>query len=281
MANHLPRKKQTLVLSLLTEGQSIRATSRIADVSQPTILRLLLVAGAWARVVHDRTMHNITCNRIQMDELWSFVGKKQKLVQEGEETECGDFYTFIAMDADTKLVPAYRVGKRTGQTARSIMMELSIRVTSKFQLSTDSFSPYLDAVDRVWGAGIDYAQIHKEYREDTKGEKRYSPGQIIRVTKLPLLGSPVPEDISTSHIERQNLTVRMQMRRFTRLTNGFSKKLRYLEAAVDLHFFYYNFMRIHQTLRVTPAMEAGITKRVWGWNDLIISGNLSELRAAG
>lgn len=281
MANNLPLKKKALVLSLLTEGQSIRATSRIADVSQPTILRLLVEAGDKAREIHDRMMQNLQCAHVECDEIWTYVGCKQKNVKE-DDSETGDFYTFIVLDSDSKLVPCYRVGRRTGKLARSIMMELSIRVKTRFQLSTDSFAPYFDAVDRVFGSEIDYAQIHKEYREDVAGksEKRYSPAQIIRVTKKPLLGEPDPKAICTSYVERQNLTVRMQMRRFTRLTNGFSRKLRNLEAAVDLHFFFYNFVRIHTSLRVTPAMESGITNRLWTWIDLLTFGKMAESEAA-
>jgi IS1 family transposase len=170
------------------------------------------------------------------------------------------------MDAETKLVPLYRVGKRDGELARSFMHDLAVRIVTRFQLSTDSFSPYFDAVDQTWGADIDYAQVHKEYAE-MNGEKRYNPGKIIRVTLKPLLGNPERKHISTSYIERQNLTIRMQMGRFTRLTNAFSKKLENLEAAVALHFFHYNFMRLHQTLKVTPAMEAGVSRHLWTWED--------------
>ena len=273
MANYLPIDKKILVLSLLTEGQSIRATSRIANVSQPTILKLLIDAGDKARDLHDSLMVNVASKRIQVDEVWSFVSKKQKRVNSHEEERaCGDFYTFIALDADTKLVPVYRVGKRTGKLTRSFLMELSVRVPGRFQLFTDSFRPYFETVDWIWGQDIDYAQIHKDYADSPEPQKRYSPSRIIRVTKQIMLGYPNSKDISTSYVERQNLTVRMQIRRFTRLTNAFSKKLRNLEAAVDLHFFWYNWLRIHQTLRVTPAMEAGITNRLWTWWDLLSWG---------
>ncbi|HUN65814.1 MAG TPA: IS1 family transposase [Bacteroidota bacterium] len=279
MANNLPIHKKALVLSLITEGQSIRATSRIAGVSQPTILKLIVEAGEKAKNFHDSMMQGVQSRFMQVDEIWCYVGCKQKRAIQ-DDAERGDFYTFIALDADTKLVPCYRVGKRTARLAASFMMELSVRVNTRFQLSTDAFPAYRDAVDRVFGAEIDYAQIHKEYREETKGEKRYSPAQIIRVTKKPITGEPINRHISTSYIERQNLTVRMQSRRFTRLTNGFSKKLRNLQAAVDVHFFYYNFIRIHQSLRVTPAMEAKITNRLWNWIDLLTWDNLAESRVA-
>ncbi|MGH2567949.1 MAG: IS1 family transposase, partial [Bacteroidota bacterium] len=194
---------------------------------------------------------------------------KQKRVPDGQEANKGDFYTFIAMDSETKLVPVYRVGKRNAALTNSFMRELATRVITRFQLSTDSFAPYRDAVDWAFGTEVDYGQIHKEYRETVEGEKRYSPASIIRVTKKIMAGNPKPRRICTSYIERQNLIVRMQCRRFTRLTNAFSKKLRNHEAAIALHFFWYNFGRIHKTLRVTPAMEAGLTNRLWTWADLL------------
>lgn len=269
MANHLPLEKKTMVLALLTEGQSIRATSRITGVDQNTIMSLLVKAGDKARDLHDSLMVNIKSRLIECDELWAFCGMKQKHVKAGNEDQYGDVYTFVALDSETKLVPCYRVEKRTARLTVSFMSELSTRVITRFQLSTDSFKPYADAVDMAFGTEIDYAQIHKEYEETADGEKRYSPAKIIRVTKKVMMGSPKNKHISTSYVERQNLTVRMQMRRFTRLTNAFSKKLRNHEAAVDLHFFHYNFMRIHRSLRITPAMEAKITNRLWTWEDLL------------
>jgi len=273
--NTLPLGKKALVLSLLTEGQSIRATSRVTGVDQNTIMSLLAKTGEKARDLHDRMMQNLQCKRVQCDEVWAFCGKKEKNVKDGEESQYGDFYTFIAMDADTKLVLCYRVGKRTAKLAESFINELSARVPVRFQLSTDAFVAYENAVDNAFGADIDYGQIHKEY-EEMSGEKRYSPGRIIRVTKKAISGRPKFKLISTSYIERQNLTMRMQSRRFTRLTNAFSKKLCNLEAAVDLHFFYYNFVKIHKTLRVTPAMEARVTNRLWLWEDLLLWGEIRK-----
>lgn len=173
------------------------------------------------------------------------------------------------MDAETKLVPAFKVGKRSYEVTQSFIRDLQYRIITRFQLSTDSFKPYFNVVDSVFGTDIDYGQVHKEYAEETKGEKRYSPAQIVRVIISPLIGNPKRNKISTSYIERQNLTMRMQMRRFTRLTNAFSKKLKNLESAVALHFYHYNFMRIHQTLRVTPAMQANCTNKLWNWEDLL------------
>lgn len=269
--NSLPVEKKALILSLLSEGNSIRSIVRISGASKNTIKRLLLEAGNKAYELHNRAMVNLKVKNLQVDEIWTFVAKKQKQLRKGEldNPAIGDQYVFVALDADTKLVPAFRVGKRTGKIATSFMMELSTRIMTRFQLSTDAFAPYRDAVDRVFGHDIDYAQIHKHYGEEPNGEKRYSPAQIIRVTKEVLLGEPIWKNVSTSHVERQNLTMRMQMRRFTRLTNAFSKKLEYLDAAISLHFFHYNFMRIHQTLRVTPAMEAGICKHIWTWEGFL------------
>jgi IS1 family transposase len=273
--NVLPTAKRVLILTLLSEGNSIRAISRITGASKNTIKRLLLDSGQKAYEIHNRQMVNLNVKYLQVDEIWTFVAKKQAQLKKDEldNPNLGDQYVFVALDADTKLVPAYRVGKRTGKIATSFMVELSTRIMSRFQLSTDSFAPYYNAVDRVWGQDIDYGQIHKEYHEDSRGERRYSPANIVRATKRFLLGEPNPHMVSTSHVERQNLTMRMQMRRFTRLTNAFSKKLEYLEAAIALHFFHYNFMRIHQTLRVSPAMEAGITKKLWKWEDFLTYTN--------
>lgn len=277
MSYHLPIEKKSLILSMLTEGQSIRAAARIADVSPVTVLKLLLDAAKIAREVHDSMMVNLQVRFIQADEQFGYIFCKQKNVRSPEEaTERGDFYTFIAMDSETKLVPCYRVGKRTGYTTVTFLTELATRVTSRFQLSTDSFGPYRDAVDRIFGTEVDYGQIHKVYQEDKQAERRYSPGKIIRATKMRITGDPIQKRISTSHIERQNMTVRMNCRRFTRLTNAFSKSVPHHEAAVDLHYFAYNFMRIHQTLRVTPAMEAGVTKRLWTWADLLTWNRIAE-----
>lgn len=279
--NRLPIEKQALILSLLSEGNSIRSIERISGCSKHTIAKLLLEAGEKAREIQNREMVNLKVNFLQVDEIWTFVGKKQKQVRQDEvnNTAIGDQYVFVAIDADTKLVPCFRVGKRTGQLATSFMMEVSTRIKTRFQLSTDAFIPYREAVDRVFGEDIHYAQIQKHYAEETKTEKRYSPAHIIRVTKEVLLGEPNPKKISTSYIERQNLTMRMQMRRFTRLTNAFSKKLEYLEAAIALHFFHYNFMRTHQTLRCTPAMEAGICKNFWTWK-LFLEWGIEMQKAA-
>jgi IS1 family transposase len=267
--NTLPLDKKALVLNSLVEGNSIRSTVRMTGVNKKTVMRLLVESGEQAREILDAQLVNLRFRYVEVDEIWTYVGKKQKQLRQSDSPELGDQYVFVAMDAETKLVCAFAVGKRNYKMAHSFIKELQYRITTRFQLTTDSFSPYFNAVDTVFGEDIDYAQVHKEYAEEPRAEKRYSPANIIRVTIKPLIGMPKRNHISTSYIERQNLTMRMQMRRFTRLTNAFSKKLHNLECAVALHFFHYNFMRIHQTLRVTPAMEAKVTNRLWDWSDLL------------
>jgi IS1 family transposase len=267
--NTLPLEKKALALNSLVEGNSIRSTVRMTGVNKKTVMRLLVEAGEQAREILDGHLVNLRTRHVQVDEIWTYVGKKQKQLKEGDSLELGDQYVFVARDAETKLVCAFSVGKRNYKMADSFMKELQYRISTRFQLTTDSFAQYFNAVVTVFGEEIDYAQIHKEYAEEPEAEKRYSPASIIRITIKPLIGEPKRNYISTSYIERQNLTMRMQMRRFTRLTNAFSKKLQNLECAVALHFFHYNFMRIHQSLRVTPAMEARVTNRIWDWNNLL------------
>jgi len=277
--NVLPITKKAQILSLLVEGMSVRSIERITGTHRDTIIRLLISAGEIARDVLDTQMQNLVIKRLQVDEIWTFVAKKEKRLKALDPEEFGDQYVFVALDPDTKLIPAFRVGKRNGQLARSFMMELKVRIRNIFQLSTDSFSAYRDAVDRVFGEDIHYAQIHKSYSTPpnvVNSAVRYSPGSICAIQIVPITGSPVKEHISTSLVERQNLTMRMSMRRFTRLSNAFSKRLRSLEAALALHFYWYNFIRIHRSLRVTPAMEAKITNHVWTWEELLTNCQQSQ-----
>jgi IS1 family transposase len=269
--NILPIEKKILVLSSLVEGNSVCSTVRMTGVNKRTILRVLCEAGQQAQEILDRELVNLKCRFVQCDEIWGYVGKKQKQCTEAEKQIgfVGDQYVFVAMDSDTKLVISSLVGKRTVENARSMMKDLSYRIPQRFQLSTDAFNGYFEAVDSVFGIDIDYGMVHKKYSEDSYGEKRYSPATITSVTLKIILGEPLKKRISTSHIERQNLTMRMNMRRLTRLTNGFSKKLENHKAAIALHFFYYNFMRIHQTLRITPAMQAGVTNHIWNWEEFL------------
>lgn len=246
--NTLSVQEKAFVLSLLTEGNSLRTISRVSGIARNTISKLLLDAGEQAREMLDREMVNLKVSLLQVDEIWTFVDKKQKRLRENEiNTELGDQYVFVGLDANTKLIPAFRVGKRTGENAREFMSELSTRIVSRFQLTTDAFAAYTDAVDSVFGEDIDYGMLHKQYAEETREDRRrYSPAQIIGISKRIIRGTPRRKYISTSYVERQNLTMRMQLRRFTRLTNAFSKKLKYLEAALALHFWHYNFARIHE-----------------------------------
>ena len=271
--NVLPNERKALVLSCLIEGNSIRSTVRITGVHKTTILKLLESMAQKCEKLSDRILSNIRTRYLQVDEIWTYVQKKQKKLtpDERQTGEFGDQYVFVGIDAETKLVPCYVVGRRNGETAYAFMQNLSKRMAGRFQLTTDAFKAYLDAVDFTFGTEIDYAQLKKLYNGNGNGHLRegYSPSDITGTVPMPINGKPKPESISTSYVERQNLTMRMQMRRFTRLTNAFSKKLKYLKCTLALHFFYYNFMRIHETLRVTPAMESGIADHIWTWEELL------------
>jgi len=279
--NTLPSDKKTLVLSLLSEGNSIRSIERMSGVHRDTIMRLMVSAGERCHEFMDSRMMNLKVSKLQCDEIYCYVGKHQKeLTQEEMDDQfIGEQYVFVPMDAETKLIPCFRLGKRTSQNARSIMVELSTRIVTRFQLSTDAFPGYYDAVDRVFGEDVDYGVLHKSYENEPQEVHRYSPGRIIHATKRSMIGEPDRKHISTSYVERQNLTMRMSMRRFTRLTNAYSKKWENLRAALRLHFWQYNFARVHESLRVTPAMEAGVTKHIWTWEELLC-GNREEKEAA-
>jgi IS1 family transposase len=271
--NTLKEEKKTAILSLLVEGNSVRSIERITGVHRDTILRLMESMGYKCQQILNRYMLNLNCKEIECDEIWTYVAKKQrKLTPEEQNTDKGDQYVFVALDPRTKLIPTFVVGKRDGLTALIFMQELKRRIANRFQLTTDRFIGYFDAVDRVFGIDIDYAQLQKIYTGNGDGHREgYTPSDIRGIEIIELLGKPKRQNICTSYIERQNLTIRMQMRRFTRLTNAFSKKLENLKLALALHFFYYNFMRIHQTLRITPAMASGITNRIWDWGELLVN----------
>jgi IS1 family transposase len=271
--NTLKKEKRLMVLSLLVEGNSIRSIERITGVHRDTILRFMKKTGHKCQNILNSYMQNLSCKEIECDEIWTYVAKKQrKLMPEEQNTEKGDQYVFVALDPRTKLIPVFTVGKRSGLTTLIFMQELKKRIINRFQLTTDRFIGYFDAVDRVFGIDIDYAQLQKIYAGNGDGHREgYTPSEIKGVEIIELSGKPKRENICTSYIERQNLTIRMQMRRFTRLTNAFSKKLENLKCALALHFFHYNFMRIHQTLRLTPAMESGITDHIWSWENILTS----------
>ncbi|MGD0211488.1 MAG: IS1 family transposase [Desulfomonilia bacterium] len=272
--NILKREKQEVVIKGLVEGSSIRSIERITGVHRDTIMRLMISVGNTCEKIMDTTMRNLPCKNIEVDEVWSYVGKKQRHVGINDDPDrVGDFYTFIALDSETKLIPVYKVGKRDLPTAQAFISDLSSRMSNRIQISSDKLKAYVDAIEVAFGANVDYAQIVKSYEAEPIGPGRYSPPKVISVLKEYIMGSPDFSKICTSFVERQNLTVRMQMRRFTRLTNAFSKKLENLKAAVALHFAHYNFVRIHGTLRMTPAMAAGVTKELWSIRDLIERAN--------
>jgi IS1 family transposase len=263
--NRLDKTKQTQVIAALVEGNSIRAAARMTDVARNTITKLLVDLGAACSDYMNRTLVNLPCERVQCDEIWAFVGAKQKNVMPARAAQghAGDVWTWIAMDADTKLVCSWMVGSRDGATARDFMLDLASRLSNRVQLTTDGFGAYLNAVDWAFSGKIDYAMLIKQYSESGEGQKRYSPAECIGCERKRVTGRPDPKHISTSFIERQNLTMRMSMRRFTRLTNAFSKKIENHIASIAIHYMHYNFCRIHQTLRVTPAMAAGVSDHVW------------------
>ena len=265
-----PEKKLAVIAALL-EGNSIRSTSRMTDVDRNTIMSLLVRVGDRCTELMDSRMRNLRCTQIQCDEIWTFVQKKNRRVKAGDSPEVGDQWVFVALDPDTKLVPAYTVGKRSEETTWYFMQDLSERLACRVQLTTDGFHFYRRHVEDAFGCEVDFAQIIKLYGEygQRTAEAKYSPSPIVETIVKVRCGDPDEQRISTSHVERQNLTMRMQMRRFTRLTNAFSKKLTNLKAACALHFAHYNFCRVHQTLRVTPAMAAGIATEVWPLSALL------------
>lgn len=268
--NKLSLERRSRVISCLVEGNSIRSTERMTDTHRDTIMRLLVQVGEGCAKLMDAKMRELSCRRIQVDEIWSYVQKKQAQITHADDrSRVGDQWTFVAIDADTKLIPAYRVGKRNRANAVAFMSDLSDRLANRVQLSSDALSTYVDAVERAFGADVDYAQSVKFYEADPMGPGRYSPPKVIRSERTVVSGAPDPAHISTSLIERQNLTMRMSMRRITRLTNGFSKKIENMKAAVGLHFAHYNFVRLHRSIRMTPAMAAGVTSRLWSLEELV------------
>jgi len=267
--NYLSIAGKTRIISCLVEGNSIRATSRITGFSQNTITKLLVDIGIACSEYHDDHVRGLESKRVQCDEIWSFVGAKQRNVSEEKAEEWGDVWTWTAIDADSKLVISYLVGQRGAAWAKVFMEDVASRITSRIQLTTDGHRAYAQAVEGAFGMDVDYAMLIKLYGSDTALDRRYSTGQCIGTQMAVLAGSPDPLHISTSYVERLNLTTRMQIRRFTRLTNAFSKKLENHEAAVALHFMHYNYCRIHKTLRITPAMEAGLTHHVWSIEELV------------
>lgn len=270
--NRLPMDKQIQVLNALVEGNSIRSAERMFGVHRDTIMRLMVATGQRCLNLMDQRMRHIQTKRIQVDEAWSYVKMKQRQATRNaiQSPEVGDQYIFVALDADSKLIPSFWVGKRTAENTLHFLKDLRWRIdTERFQLTTDGFEPYRTAVEEVFGIDIDYSQLVKIYEGQEAGRERYSPSPFVTAVKTPIVGNPDEAYISTSFVERQNLTLRMSLRRLTRLTNAFSKKLANLKAAMALHFAHYNFVRRHATLRVTPAMAAGLTDHTWSWEEIL------------
>ena len=269
--NRLSTAERARVVAVLVEGNGLRATARITGVARMTVEKLLRDLGAACARFHDQTVRSVRSKRIQCDEIWSFVYAKEKNAPEAMKAAglAGDVWTWTAIDADSRLMVSWLVGGRDAGYAWVFMQDVASRLTNRVQLTTDGHKPYLMAVEDAFGADVDYATLTKLYGAAPEGQRRYSPPQYIRAKRATITGRPDPRHVSTSYVERQNLTMRMHMRRFTRLTNGFSKKVEMHEHNVALHFTYYNFCKVHMTLRVTPAMEAGLTDHVWGLDELV------------
>ena len=259
------------MVAALVEGTSIRATCRQTGVAKGTVLKLLVDLGKACAEYQDKTLRNLTCSKIQVDEIWAFVYAKEKNVPKKLQGQfgIGDVWTFTALDAETKLVPTWHIGNRDIKDATIFMKDLAGRLKNKVQLTSDGHKMYLEAVEDAFGSEIDFSQLIKIYGKSEESETRYSPAQCIGTEKHRINGNPDNKDVSTSYVERQNLTMRMNIRRFARLTNGFSKKALNLFYAESLYFMHYNFCRIHQTLRVTPAMAAKVTDRLWEIEDIL------------
>ncbi len=270
--NKLDAKTRKLIIRCLVEGQSIRATARTADVSKNTVSKLLIDAGKACATFQDKALHNLPCRRIQVDELWSFIYAKEKNVARAKSAppEAGDVWTWTAICAETRLVPSWRVGDRSGATAIDFMDDLRPRLANRVQLTSDGHKAYLEAVEGAFGGDVDYAMLVKLYGDAPEREKRYSPAECVGIRKRRVEGSPNPAHVSTSYAERNNLTMRMSIRRFTRLTNAFSKKIENHAHSVALHFMHYNFCRQHKSLGgISPAMAAGVTDRLWDIEDIV------------
>jgi IS1 family transposase len=271
--NKLATKERAQILGMMVEGVSIRAISRMTGVSKNTVVKLLADAGNACLDYQDRALRNLPSKRIQADEIWSFVYAKQKNVPQEKRGQFGfgDVWTWTALDADSKLIVCWHVGTRDAEAAYEFMTDVASRLANRVQLTTDGHAAYLSAVDAAFSrtTGVDYAQLVKIYGTSPEAQRRYSPPICLGAQKSEIRGTPDPEHISTSYVERQNLSMRMGMRRFTRLTNAFSKKLENHVHALSIYFMHYNFVRIHQTLRCTPAMEAKVTERLWSLEDIV------------
>jgi len=283
--NRLPLELRVQVLTALVEGNSIRATCRMTGVAKGTVLKLLADVGDACEQFHYDAVRNLTCSSVQLDEIWSFCHAKEKNVPTDRKGDpgVGDMWTWTAIDADTKLVVSFFLGKRDEWCARMFIDDLRSRIVGRVQLSTDGYRAYMEPIDNAFGGDADYGMIIKLYGNQGLGrdpETRYSPAVCTGFRKKSIQGSPRESRISTSYVERQNLTMRMSMRRFTRLTNAFSKKAENLNRALALHFVYYNFCRKHSSIKTTPAIAAGLTKRLWTIHDVAKLPDLMRGEAA-
>lgn len=271
MANILKTEKKIAVISALAEGASIRGIERMSGINRNTIMTLGIRVGDSCAKMMDETMRNLSCRHIEVDEIWGFIGKKKKNVT-ATDSGVGDVWTFIALDSDSKLIPSYLVGKRDAYHAQAFIADLASRLNNRVQISSDALAAYPEAIERGFGTEIDYGQIVKTYSVVNLAKdaaSRYSPAEVVEVDKSIIHGSPDVTRICTSHVEKQNHTLRMHCRRLSRLTNAFSKKLDNFKAAVALNFAYYNFVKIHKTLRMTPAMAADVVPNLWTVADLV------------
>jgi transposase-like protein/IS1 family transposase len=268
---YVPQDRAELAVQMLIEGNSLRSTQRITKLDVNTIMRILVRAGGRCEKLLAEKIVNLQVRDVEADEMWGFVAMKERVRADRypDADSLGDAYTYVAMERNSKLILAWHMGKRNRQETLQFIVKLRRATKGMFQLTTDGWTAYPDAVERVFGNDIHFAQLIKVYAASRDGEQRYSPAEVVDVEVVPRVGMPDYERICTSHIERQNLTMRMQIRRLTRLTNAFSKKWENLKAAIGLHFAYYNFCRVHSSLRVTPAMEAGITDHVWTITELL------------
>lgn len=271
MANVLTREKQVAVISALAEGASIRSIERMTNIHRDTIMRLGVRIGQGCAGILDLKMRDLSCERLQFDEIWGFIGKKQRHLGLDDAAELGDVWTFCAIDAETKLVPAFKVGKRDARTTQAFVGDVAARLRGRVQISTDGLRSYIDAIDNAFGCDVDFAQIVKTYEHDhaQHPERKYSAPQMVSSEKIHIMGRPNMELCSTSYVERLNATTRLHIKRLNRLTLAFSKKLENFEAAVALHFAYYNLVKRHNTIKCTPAMAAGVESTFWTVAELV------------
>jgi IS1 family transposase len=272
MANVLKTEKKIAVISALAEGSSIRSIERMTGIHRDTIMNLGVRIGQGCARLLDAKMRDLTCENLQFDELWGFIGKKEKHVNQFDDPTKGDVWTFCALDAETKLIPSFRVGKRTAANTQAFVADVASRLINRPQISTDGLRMYVDAIEQAFAADVDYGMVVKNYGHESGAhhhERRYSAPEVVFCEKSRVIGKPIADLISTSFIERANGTTRQHMKRLARLTYAFSKKLENFEAAVALHFAYYNFVRTHGTLKMTPAMAAGVERSFWTVGDLV------------